>query len=516
MPSTLDIRPQTVNALTLAELATQLGGTVHGGHGETVVRGISLDSKQLRPGDVFAALAGKLRHGAEFATQAESAGALAILTDEQGLATVRDQGSTLAVITVERPRHSAALAAELIYARGKTLPTRFGVTGTNGKTMTIYLLDELAKLLGKRTAISSTAERRIGDETLVGGLTTPESTELHALMGVMAEQAVDWALIEVSAQAFTHQRLLGQQFTVMSFLNLSHDHLDDYADMEAYYQAKRSLFTPQFTERAVISLDTEWGRRLATEAEVPCITLNWSTAEASGDWAVELLDQSLSQAHFVLQHRSSGERLEARVGLFGEQVVFDTAIALLMLHASGVSITTLREALEGRIIPWTAPGRMEVLSGEYGPVMILDYGHTPEAFSHSLRAIRSAFPGTVIMIFGVDGDRDTTKRVAMAQNAAAGSDIVIVTDYNPRFEDPDAIRQVLVQTIADQYPEVELYDIADPATAIRKGIALAGDHSLVFWAGPGHEDYREVRGKRIDYSSREDSLKALAEAGWSA
>ena len=159
---------------------------------------------------------------------------------------------------------------------------------------------------------------------------------------------------------------------------------------------------------------------------------------------------------------------------------------------------------------------MELLSGERGPVMILDYGHTPEAFTHSLRAIRSVFAGKIIMIFGVDGDRDTTKRVAMAQNAAAGSDIVIVTDYNPRFEDPDAIRQVLVQTIADQYPDVALYDIADPAAAIRKAIALAGDDALVFWAGPGHEDYREVRGERISYSSREDSVKALAEAGWSA
>ncbi|MGB3414338.1 MAG: UDP-N-acetylmuramyl-tripeptide synthetase [Microbacteriaceae bacterium] len=519
MSKSLDFRPIGVPEIRLSQLAEALGGTVHNTDSDPQIRGISLDSKQLRPGDVFAALAGKFQHGAKYAEQALSAEAVAILTDAEGLGHILDQGLALPVLVVERPRLAAATAAELLYTRGKTLPQLFGVTGTNGKTMTMYLLDEIARLCGQKTALSTTAERRIGDINLVGGLTTPESTELHALIGVMAEQNVDTALIEVSAQAVTHNRLLGQHFSVMSFLNLSHDHLDDYASMEEYYRAKARLFHSDISAAAVISLDTEWGERLYAETHIPKLSIDWSDSPRNPDWTVEIVSQDLELSELLLSNAKTGEQLNARVELFGEQVLFDTAIAILMFLSAGVNFDRLKSVLGEHSIPWTSPGRMEILrtphaGGVAGPTMILDYGHTPEAFTHSLKAINSVHSGPVIMLFGVDGDRDTTKRAAMAENAAAQSDIVIITDYNPRFEDPGAIRGVLLEAIKSTYPERELHEEADPASAIRLAIRLAGDNGLIFWAGPGHEDYREVQGQRLDYSSREDSLAALAEAGW--
>jgi len=506
------LRPEHPLPRSLATLASDFSLPLGDAQSGIEVSGVSVASGGVEPGDLYVGLPGRNAHGASFWREAQEAGAAAILTDAEGAALAA--GCSVPVLVTADPRSALGEISAWIYRTDDNPATLFAVTGTNGKTSVVYLLTAILAQLGVLTGLSSTAERRIGRTAVASRLTTPEASELHALLARMREEEVRAVAVEVSAQALTRHRVDGLVFDVAGFTNLSHDHLDDYESMEPYFAAKLELFQPERSRRAVIDVDSEWGRRLADLARVPSVTLASSPA-VDATWRVAVTEETLDSTAFVLTG-PDGRRLEARVPLLGAYMATNAALAVVMLVESGFDLDAIAHALgPDGAIDVHIPGRMERIPSS-GPAVFIDYGHTPEAFRSTLAALRSVAPGRVIMVFGADGDRDATKRHDMGAIAARGSDVVVVTDFHPRFEDPATIRAALLEGARSAEPEGELYEIPDPRAALRHALALASPDDVVYYAGPGHEDYREIAGVRVPYSALEDARLALDEAGWAA
>jgi UDP-N-acetylmuramoyl-L-alanyl-D-glutamate--2,6-diaminopimelate ligase len=494
-------------------------GLEHRGPVDAVeVTGVTVRTTEVQPGDLFAAMPGKNAHGASFAADAAKSGAVAVVTDAEGARLAEDAG--LPIVIVDDPRAALGDISAWVYRTAENPPLLFGTTGTNGKTSTSYLLEAILRQLGLVTGLSSTAERHIGDLTVVSRLTTPEASEMHALLARMRESAVRAVAVEVSAQAMTWSRVDGLVFDVVAFTNLSHDHLDDYADMEEYFQAKLPLFQPDRARRGVVCLDTAYGRRVVEESRIPVTTIA-TVGHATPDdvdfaeWVVEVIDETASYTEFRLTG-PEGRSLVTREPLIGWHMAANAALAIVMLVEAGFELEAIGAALEadGGIQAYL-PGRTERVSGERGPSVYVDFGHSPDAFENTLGAVRKFTTGRTIMVFGADGDRDATKRHEMARVAAQGSDILVITDHHPRYEDPGSIRATLLEgaALAADQPQ-EIYEVSPPEDAIKKAVSLAREGDSILWAGPGHQDYRDIRGVRTPYSARELARAALREAGW--
>jgi len=524
------LRPQNPPVHRLADLAAHLGASIErrGGDDEAQgaetdasasVTGLTLATADLRPGDLFVAVQGATRHGAEFAGDAAARGAVAVVTDAAGRE--RALGSGLPTIVVPDPRGILGALSAWVYSTGPedTLPILFGTTGTNGKTSVSHLLEGILTQLGVTSGLSSTAERHIAGDVIVSRLTTPEAYEMHALLALMRERGVEAVAIEVSAQALSRQRVDGIVFDVAGFTNLSHDHLDDYADMAEYFQAKVPLFRPDRSRRAVICLDSAFGADVVAACEVPYVTIGTPAiaadpdAAAAADWTVEILDEQPDGTRFRLSG-PEGRSLSTTVPVIGRHMAANAAQAIVMIFEGGYDWARLTQTLDEGVIRAHLPGRTELVSGPSGPAIYVDFGHSPDAFEKTLAAVRRVTPGRVLMLFGADGDRDKSKRHDMGRTAVEGSDILVITDHHPRFEDPDSIRATLLEGARRARPDAEIYEYSPPERAIVEAVALVGDGDAILWAGPGHQDYRDIRGVRTPYSARELSRRALREAGW--
>lgn len=477
--------------------------------------GVAIASSAVEIGDLFVALPGAKSHGAQFAEQAIAAGAVAVLTDAAGAELAAGLG--VPVLVTEDPRAALGPVSSWTYRTGSFADEHaasqsvFGVTGTNGKTSVVYILAALAEQLGMSVALSSTAERRVAEQIIASALTTPEANDVHALIAAAREREVRVVALEVSAQALSRHRVDGVLFDVVGYTNLSHDHLDDYASMLEYFEAKRELFTPERAKRGVVVLDGEWGERLVAESRIPVTTIALDGRPA--DWQVRVLEERADFTSFELV--GNGQLLHAQLPLLGAFSATNAALALVMLVESGVDLDRIAEVIDrdGGIQAFV-PGRAERVSGERGPLVLIDYAHTPDAFQQLLSALRRVASGRIVMVFGADGDRDRSKRAEMGAIAARQADALVITDFHPRFEDAASIRAALIAGAQAAMPERHIDEIADPREAIRRAIALAEEGDIVVYAGPGHEDYHEVAGVKIPYSAREDARAALREAGW--
>lgn len=503
------LRPDSTAPVMLSAIAKEFGFPAP--EQDVAITGITMNTSDCREGDLFVAMPGAKNHGAEFITKAISLGAVAMATDQQGLAIAKDV--TAPVLLVENPRSRLGELAAFVYGNvaGK-MPILFGTTGTNGKTSTTYLLDAILRQLGEVTGFSSTAERKIANEVITSKLTTPEATEMHALVARMREKKVTAAGLEVSAQALTHSRVDGLVFDVVGFTNLSHDHLDDYGDMQTYLAAKAELFSKLRAKKAVICLDSSYGQQIFAKSEVPSVTLT-SELGVEANWHVAVTAEKPDFTSFVLAGPES-VTIRSRVPLLGKHMVTNAALAIVMLIEAGFDATRISKAIAKGIDAYL-PGRIEKVSGDSGPTVYVDFGHSPDAFLQTIEAVRKVTDGKLIMVFGAAGNRDTTKRQAMAEIAAAGSDIVVITDYHSRDEDPASIRAALEGFARAAFPRREIYNISPPEDAIRKAVSLATKGDAILWAGPGHQDYREVKGERTPSSARDSAREALKEFGWS-
>ncbi len=473
------------------------------------VTGISMNTADLRTGDLFVAMPGLKTHGANYFAKAIELGAVALVTDSAGLDLIEDL--SVPTLVMEQPRlHLGELAAFVYGNLPGTMPKLYATTGTNGKTSTSFLLEAILRQLGRVTGLTSTSERHIAGEVIVSRLTTPESTEMNALLARMKEKGVTDAVLEVSAQALTQHRVDGIHFDVAAFTNLSHDHLDDYGDMETYLKAKLDLFTKRRASKAVICLDSPYGERVAELSEIPFVTIA-ANQEVEADYHVQVTDQKPGYTAFRLA-APQGE-LTSSVPIIGAHMAANAALAIAMLLEVGYLFSEIKAAIADGIQVYM-PGRTELVTSGAGPSIYVDFGHSPDAFLNTLAAVREVTSGKVLMLFGADGDRDATKRPDMAKVAAFGSDILVITDHHPRFEDPASIRKTLFDAAKAARPELELYEVSPPEAAIRKAVSLVGEGDAILWAGPGHQDYRDIQGVRTVYSAREQARQALAEAGW--
>ena len=505
------LRPEHPSARSLAELVNEFGLQYRGSVDGVEVTGVTLSTNDVRPGDLYVGIQGVNAHGASYAEQAKAGGAVAVLTDAAGAELAAEVG--LPIVLVESPRAALGDISAWVYRTHDEPPLLFGTTGTNGKTSTSHLLEGILRQMGLVTGLSSTSERHIGDEKVVSRLTTPEASEMHALLARMREAEVRAVAIEVSAQALSRNRVDGIIFDVAAFTNLSHDHLDDYADMEEYFQVKASFFQPDRARRGVVSLDSPYGARVVEGSRIPITTIS-ATPGVEAEWTVEILDETAAYTEFRLTG-PHGRSLTTRVPLIGWHMAANGGLAIVMLVEAGFELEAIGQALAeaGGIVAYL-PGRTERVSGDRGPTVYVDFGHSADAFLQTLAAVRSVTEGRVIMVFGADGDRDATKRHEMARVAAEGSDVLVITDHHPRFEDPASIRATLIEGARLAANEPELLEVSPPEKAIRAAVALAKEGDSILWAGPGHQDYRDIEGVRTPYSARDEARQALREAGW--
>jgi UDP-N-acetylmuramoyl-L-alanyl-D-glutamate--2,6-diaminopimelate ligase len=506
------VRPKHLIPVSGEELASAL--PFKGVVGELTgvqVSGLCVATREIEPGDAFVAIRGVNQHGAKFAEDAANAGASLIITDSDGAKLAENTG--LPILVCDDPRTALGDISRFLYRTWEETPLLFGITGTNGKTSTAYLLEGILRQLGRTTGLSSTAERHIAGATYISRLTTPEASELHALILCMKEADVDSVVIEVSAQAMTHHRVDGVIFDTVGFTNLSHDHLDDYADMSEYFEAKAKLFTPEHAKSGVISLDTEWGKKLYETSAIPVTTIT-SESGVDADWFINVTEDNPAYTAFTLRNRA-GFEIQTKEPVIGRQMAANAGLAIAMLVDAGFEFSEIESVLNrDNGIHAYLPGRTEKVSGDKGPNVYVDFGHSPDAFKQTLDAVRRVTSGKTIMLFGADGDRDATKRFDMGRIAAEGCDILVITDHHPRFEDPTSIRAQLMVGAKSVKNGPEIHEVSPPEDAIRVAVSLAAPGDSILWAGPGHQNYRDIRGIRTEYSARDLARSALKDAGW--
>lgn len=475
------------------------------------VSGVTLDSRGVRPGDLYAALPGARVHGAKFAAAAVAAGAVAILTDATGLELI---GSPpVPVVLTADPRAVLGYVAAAVYGRPAEALRLVGITGTNGKTTTAYLLDSALRATGRRTGLIGTVGIRIGDQQVPSERTTPESPDLHALFAMMAEQGVEVVTMEVSSHALALHRVDGAAYEVAAFTNLSQDHLDFHQTMEDYFAAKASLFTPARCGRAVVVTEDDWGLRLAGQAlaaGLPVVTLAGAEHSAARgrdapDW-VFAPDDNDPMAFALTRRDRPQERWKLRSGLPGRYNLLNTAVAALIMLALGYDAAQVSEAVGGDP---GVPGRLERVDlGSGAPGAVVDFAHTPDAITATLAALRGTMSpaGLLVAVLGAGGGRDPSKRPLMGAAAARLADVVIVTDDNPREEDPAAIRaSVLAGAREAGEPSVRpviVEEVADRTQALARALRLAGREGLVAALGKGHEVGQEIAGTIHPYEDR--------------
>lgn len=521
--STPGFRPTSVAAVPLATIGESIGVVVPGASGSVPVTGISLNSRAVQPGDLYVALPGATRHGADFVAQAVEAGATAVLTDDAGarlLALSND--ISVPVLLAKEPRRLVGPLAALIYQSmpaGTAAPALFGVTGTNGKTTTTYFINALLGALGRKTGLIGTIEILAGGEPIPSLLTTPESTDVHALLALMRERGLDAASMEVSSHAVSFHRVDGVVFDVAGFTNLTQDHLDLHGTMDEYFQTKAQLFTPERARAAVVTVDDAWGLKLASAAGIPVTTLATSPAAAAAgaDWTVTSTAPRGLGTDFTLRHRN-GTELRVHTGLPGGFNVANAALATVMVLAGGHDAAAVQAALDSRD-PFTVavPGRMQLVST--APAGVVDFAHNPDALARALEAVRSPDPGSkVIVVFGATGQRDQGKRPAMGAIAARLADTVIISDDDPHDEDAAAIRADVLAGAVDAREREGLgctvLEVFPRDAAIRKAVELAGPQDTVLVAGRGHEVWQEVKGVNLALDDRVELRSALTARGF--
>ncbi|MFI5492041.1 UDP-N-acetylmuramoyl-L-alanyl-D-glutamate--2,6-diaminopimelate ligase [Actinoplanes sp. NPDC051859] len=492
-------RPQFARPFRLADLPT-LVDAEHGG-GDAAVTGVTHASGEVRPGDLYAALPGSRRHGAEFAQAAAEAGAVAVLTDPAGRRAAEAAG--LPVVIVPDPRAVLGEVASAIYGNPSAALTVIGLTGTAGKTSTAYLAEAGLRAAGLTTALIGTVETRLGDLSVRSARTTPEATDLHAMLAVAVERGVTAVVMEVSSHALVMGRVGGVRFTVGGYTNFGHDHLDFHATTEEYFAAKARLFDGR-CRHEVLNADD---RALTSLVKPDTVTYS-----ADGDTTATWHATEISTVGGGQRFTACGPdgAVPAAVALPGRHNVANALLALAALVAAGIDP---RVAANGIAACPGVPGRLERVDSRGEVSGIVDYAHKPDAIVAALAALRdvaAARHGSLICVIGAGGDRDTGKRPLMGAAAARGADLVVITDDNPRTEDPATVRAAVRLGAEDAGAPAKIIEVAGRRAAIDEAVRLAGPGDVVAVLGKGHERGQEVNGKVLPFDDRIELAAALA------
>lgn len=500
------LRPTGVTPVSLASVAEIVDGSLDATAGEQTVTGVSNRSGEIQPGDLYAAVPGARTHGARFAAAAAAAGARAVLTDEQG----RALAAQIAIPVIVVPNVAAVLGAvsAAVYGHPVDQLTILGVTATSGKTTTAYLIRAGLTAAGIASGLLGTVETLIGDRVIAhvpgSSFTTPEAPDLHALLAVMVQAGLTHVVMEVSSHALQIGRVGGVRYAVAGFGNLSQDHLDFHHSMEEYFAAKAKLFDGR-AARHVVNIDDPYGIRIAQLAPEHTITI--SPSGASADWrAGPTQPQSLQQLAF---HASgpNGQSADVELQLAGSFNIANALMAMAMLDVVGIPAAV--SATGFAVVQ--VPGRMQLIDQGQDFLAVVDYAHKPAAVEAALAALRPQTQGKLIVVLGCGGDRDRAKRPIMGAVGARQCDILIVTDDNPRSEDPASIRAEMLAG-ALEVPAAQraiVREIADRHQAITDAVRSAAPGDIVLVAGKGHEHGQYVGDEVLEFDDAQHLIAAI-------
>lgn len=519
------MRPQHIPPVqlgTIADLIEASGGHIAPAPWQAdidwrglTVTGVAVASGDVVPGDLFFAVKGYIRHGAEFAGAAVAAGAVAVICDQSGIEVInRDdfqgaqENTTPVLVVTDAPiRPILGEVARLVFADPTAKLVTVGVTGTNGKSTVGEMVRAALTSTGNRVARFGTLGMSIGADAFHGARTTSESAQLEAGLALAVERGNTAAVVEVSSIALSEQRLAGMHFSAVGFTNLQQDHLDYHGDMQHYYEAKLALFQPELSRSGAVCTDDEWGLKLAREAAIPVTTVATITASpgfSQADWRVTDVVSGGDRVGSSFTLRGPhGEAVDAVASLPGSFNVSNAALAIVIAHLAGADMV---DAARGVETVTSIPGRMEVAAArtESTPLVINDYAHTPEGLELALAAVRPITKGKVWNVFGTDGDRFAGKRAPLAAVAARMADELVITDENPREEDPASMRATLLEGIRSVRPNLEhTIEVVPRAAAVAYALAHAAPEDTVIITGKGDEPYQEIHGVFHTYNDRD-------------
>ncbi|HEX8503167.1 MAG TPA: UDP-N-acetylmuramoyl-L-alanyl-D-glutamate--2,6-diaminopimelate ligase [Pyrinomonadaceae bacterium] len=493
----------TEGAVTLGALARAVGGELEG-DAVAVAADVTHDSRQARAGWVFVAIRGEKSDGNRFVGEVAAQGAAAVVSEQPRPADFRGGW-----IRVPDARRALALAAAEVHGHPSRELKLVGITGTNGKTTTAYLVAAVAEAAGAAVALVSTVEYRVAGERQPALHTTPEASDLQRILRRAAGAGCGVAVMEASSQALDLRRCDALRFEVAAFTNLTQDHLDYHGTMERYFDAKRGLFDGRLGEApraSVLNADDAYGRRLFVEASAAGRPAIRYALEGEAEVTARGVESTLGGTRLTL--RTPGGEREVLSPLVGRPHVYNILTAAGVAHALGLGLDATAAALS---TCGGAPGRFERVAHGGDFAVVVDYAHTDDALRSVLRTARAVAGGRVITVFGCGGDRDRTKRAPMGEAAASLSDVVVATSDNPRTEDPEAIlRDVEAGLGAAGRPYLK---IVDRREAIHRAVAEARAGDIVVIAGKGHEDYQIVGAEKRHFDDREVAREALAERG---
>ena len=477
--------------MTVGMLADRLDAPVRG-DGHTPVTGVSHDSRQVRAGDLFVAMKGERFDGHDHIDEAVSRGAVAVICE-------RPVEQTIPQILVNNGRKALGSASAEVYAHPSRGLRLVGVTGTNGKTTVMHMIESVARCAGHSTGVIGTLGARIGERVLPTALTTPEASDLQRRLATMLTEGVDTAVMEVSSHGLAMHRVDDLHFELAVFTNLGHDHLDFHGTQDDYYRSKERLFSPQLSKEAVVWTDDEWGRRLAAACRIPVTTVgSGPDARVRGEvvshgLAAVVMRCRAGDADFILEVPMGGSHN-------GSNALVAAAAALRLGFAPG-------EISAGIAALTPVDGRFEIVAEEPAAVVV-DYAHTPGAIASVIEAARASTEGRVIAVIGAGGDRDRSKRAEMAR-AASSADCVMLTSDNPRSEDPLGILADLSAGLEGREFSMEV----DRRRAIEAAVGWAQPGDVVLILGKGHERFQEIAGQRIPFDDRVFARRSLRAPG---
>jgi UDP-N-acetylmuramoyl-L-alanyl-D-glutamate--2,6-diaminopimelate ligase len=472
------------------------------GDSQVEVSDIVHDSRRATRGALFCAIRGATSDGHDHAAAAVARGAAALLVDRM---------VPVDVTQARVPRVRAALGpvAARFYGDPSVAMRVLGVTGTNGKTTTTYLLEAIARAAGEKVGVIGTTGARVDGVPEPVGLTTPEAPQLQELLARMHRGGVGTVAMEVSSHALSYERVDGTRFAAVCFTNLSQDHLDEHGTLTDYFDAKARLFSRAFTDVAAISLDDEWGAELATRAQRAGLEVLTFGLDPSASARASVLAFDGDGTTIRLELDVDGVAETVRVPLVGRFNVQNGLAAAATARAAGFPLDAVVTGLQAPIV---VPGRMEPVDGGQPFTVLVDYAHTPSAIERLVEESRRlAGSNRVVLVFGCGGDRDPSKRAGMGA-AAAGADRVVLTSDNPRSEAPRAIAAAAEVGLRERDADyvVEL----DRREAIRAALSGAGDNDVVVIAGKGHETGQEIAGAVTPFDDRVVAREELEAVAW--
>ena len=482
--------------ITLSDLAAVLPQAEV--RGEAELSDATHDSLQAGPGTLFCAIVGQVADGHDHAEQAVAHGASALLVE-------RWLDIDVPQLRVSDSRAATGPAAAAIHDHPSMALTVVGITGTNGKTTTAYLVEGAFAAAGQGTGLIGTVETRIHGRAQPGVRTTPEGPDVQRLFAAMRDRGVEGVAMEVSSHGLELHRTDGTHFAVVVFTNLSQDHLDFHPDMEAYFAAKARLFTEEFADRAVVVVDDDWGKRLATMQGIDTITVGRS---GDADVRIDTVRTALDGGRADLVGEAVGGSVSISTQLVGDFNVVNAATAVVTAVRAGVPMAA---AVDGVAACPGAPGRLERVAGDDGLTVLVDYAHTPDAVERVVATLRPLVTsGRIIVVLGAGGDRDRAKRPLMGA-AAARADVAVLTSDNPRSEDPQAILDAVTAGARQAGTAAEIVVEIDRQRAIDLALDRAMPGDVVVIAGKGHETYQELATGRVDFDDRRIAADLLAD-----